>query len=52
MDLDGKPTAGSLGDFGRFEAEEARDRRAREVNIEDADGVACEAEGKGKLRCY
>ena len=40
MDLDGKPAAGSLSDFCGFDAEEAGDGGAGEVDVEDADRVA------------
>ena len=48
----GEPAAGSLGDASGFEAEEAGDGGASEVDVEDADGFAGEGEGEGELGCY
>ena len=52
MHFDWEPAAGGLLDFGIFEAEEARDGGAGEVDVEDADGLAGEGEGEGELCCY
>lgn len=45
--FDGQPAAGGLGHFGAFDAEKTRDGGAGEVDVEDADGVAGEAEREG-----
>ena len=52
MDLHRQPASGGLCDFGGLEAEEAGYGWAGEVDVEDADGVAGEGEGEGKLGSY
>lgn len=52
VDLNGKPTAGRLCDFRAFHAQEAGNGGAGEIDIENADGVAGEAEREGELGGY
>lgn len=44
-----EPTTGGLRDPGIFEPDETRDRRAREIDVEDADGFALQGQGEGEL---
>lgn len=50
LDEDGRPAAGDLGHLGGLDGEHARDGRAGQVDVEDADRVAGEGEGEGELR--
>ena len=52
MYFDGEPSAGCLFDLCIFEAEEAGDGGAGEVNIENPNGFAGKGEGESELRCY
>lgn len=52
MHLYGQPAPGRLRDFGGLDAQEARDGGAGEVDVEDADAVAGQAERERQLRRY
>ena len=52
MHLNRQPAPRGLFYLRVFDAEEAGDGGAGEVDVEDADGVACEGEGECELGCY
>jgi hypothetical protein len=49
VDVHGYPSARRLTHFAVLDAEEARNARAGQVDVEDADSVALEREGEGEL---
>lgn len=52
MNAHREPSSRRLCDLRRLEPEESRYRGAGEIDVEDADGVPGEGEGKGELGGY
>lgn len=52
MYLNRNPPARRLSHLRILDSKEARYTRAREVDVQDADGVAGQREGEGELCCY